>query len=92
MRLRKGKKAHISTNSFTNLHCIRDGQACIGWRYLILHEDNEKCHGGDKGDADEVKANRQPAHCTTEEVVGGLVGVQELLISLERKKRQGEWF
>lgn len=61
---------------FTNLHCVRYGQARIGWRYLIVHEDNEKCYTSDKRDADEVQADSQPSHCATEEVVGGLVGVQ----------------
>lgn len=41
-----------------------------------MHEDNEKCHSSDKRDADEVQPDSQPTHCTTEEVVGGLVGVQ----------------
>lgn len=41
-----------------------------------MHEDNEKCYSSDKRDADEVQADSQPTHCTAEEVVGGLVGVQ----------------
>lgn len=61
---------------FTNLHCVWYGQACIGRRYLIVHEDNEKCNSSDKRDADEVQADSEPTHSTTEEVVGGLVSVQ----------------
>lgn len=46
-----------------------------------MHEDNEKGYSSDKRDTDEVQANSQPTHSTTEEVVGGLVGVQQFLIS-----------
>lgn len=46
-----------------------------------MHEDNEKRNAGDKRDADKIQANSEPAHGTAEEVVGGLVGVQKLLIS-----------
>ncbi len=60
----------------TNLHGVRYGQACVGWRDLITHEDNEKCDSSDKSNADEVQTYGQPAHPTTEEEVGGLVGVQ----------------
>ena len=41
-----------------------------------MHEDYEKCNSSDKRDADEVQADSQPTHSTTEEVVGRLVGVQ----------------
>lgn len=66
---------------FTDLHCVRYGQACIGRRYLVVHEDNEKRNAGDKRDADKIQADSEPAHGAAEEVVGGLVGVQKLLIS-----------
>lgn len=46
-----------------------------------MHEDNEKCNAGDKRDADKIQADSEPAHGAAEEVVGGLVGVQQLLIS-----------
>lgn len=46
-----------------------------------MHEDNKKCHSSDKRDADEIQADSQPTYSTAEEVVGGLVGVQQLLIS-----------
>lgn len=49
-----------------------------------MHEDNEKCHGSDKKDADEVQPESQPTHSTAEEVVGGLVCVQKLLISKKK--------
>ena len=52
-----------------------------------MHEDNEKCYSSDKRDADEVQADSQPAHSATKEVVGGLVGVQQFLISKKRKER-----
>lgn len=58
------------------LHSIWYGQACIGWRYSIVHEDNEERDSSDKRDADEVQPNSQPTHGATEEVVGGLVIVQ----------------
>lgn len=60
----------------TNLHGVGYGQARVGWRYLIVHEDNEERDSSDKRDADEVQADSQPAHGAAEEVVGGLVGVQ----------------
>lgn len=46
-----------------------------------MHEDNEERNAGDKRDADKIKPDREPTHGAAEEVVGGLVGVQELLIS-----------
>lgn len=46
-----------------------------------MHEDNEKRNAGDKRDADKIQADSEPAHGAAEEVVGGLVGVQKLLIS-----------
>lgn len=46
-----------------------------------MHEDNEKRNAGDKRDADKIQADSEPAHGTAEEVVGGLIGVQKLLIS-----------
>lgn len=55
-----------------------------------MHEDNEECDGSDKRDADEIQTNGQPTHGTTEEVVGGLVVVQQLLISSERQT-QKKW-
>lgn len=58
------------------LHSVWYGQACIGWRYLIVHEDNKECDSSDKRDADEVQPNSQPTHGATKEVVGGLVAVQ----------------
>ena len=51
-----------------------------------MHEDDEKCYTSDKGDADEVQADSQPTHGAAEEVVGGLVGVQQFLISGGEKK------
>lgn len=51
-----------------------------------MHEDNEQCDNSDEKDADEVQPNSQPAHGATEEVVGGLVVVEQLLISTERQK------
>lgn len=46
-----------------------------------MHEDNKKCHSGDKRDADKIQADSEPTHGAAEEVVGRLVSVQELLIS-----------
>ena len=45
-----------------------------------MHEDDEQRHGADERDADEVQAHRQPAHGAAEQVVGRLVGVQQLLV------------
>lgn len=58
-----------------------------------MHEDNEKRNAGDKRDADKIQADSEPAHGAAEEVVGGLVGVQKLLISagtreIKKKKIQ----
>lgn len=52
-----------------------------------MHEDNKKCHSGDKRDADKIQADSEPTHGTAEEVVGGLVSVQKLLISGERRDK-----
>lgn len=51
-----------------------------------MHEDDEERDSSDKRDADEVQPNSQPTHGATEEVVGGLVVVKQLLISTERQR------
>lgn len=48
-----------------------------------MHEDNKKCHSSDERDADKIQADSEPTHGAAEEVVGGLVSVQKLLISGE---------
>lgn len=52
-----------------------------------MHEDNEESDGGDERDADEVEAHGQPTHSTAEEVVGGLVIVQQFLISTKQRQK-----
>lgn len=53
-----------------------------------MHDDYEKCNSSDKRDANEVEAHGHPAHGTAEQEVGGLVGVQQFLISKENKQQQ----
>ena len=45
-----------------------------------MHEDDEESYRCDERDADQVESHCQPAHSTAEEVVGGLVGVQQSLV------------
>lgn len=52
-----------------------------------MHEDNKECHSGDKRDADKIQADSKPTHGAAEEVVGGLVSVQKLLISGEHRDK-----